>query len=167
MQVTNIKKIINGVALAVALVGVTIVGVAQQQGGDGGPGKRGGFGRHGGSFGRFASELNLTDAQREQIEQIAARFEQTTAPLREQLRAARETDADASGAFNEAQVRQAAQARAAAQVELEVANARMKSEMFAVLTPEQRAQYATLRQQKEQRRRQWQGQRGLSPSGAQ
>ena len=157
----------GGFALAIALGLMTVAGVAQQQSGDGDSGKRGRHGRNGGGFGRFASELNLSDAQRTQIEEIAARFKQSTAALREQQRAARGTEADASGTFNETQVRQAAQARAAAQVEFEVASARMKSEMMAVLTPEQRAQYAALRQQKEQRRREWQGQRGPAPSGVQ
>lgn len=170
MQVTNGKKIVGGFALAIALVGMTIAGVAQQQGGvdsNGNVVKRGQHGRHGGGLGRFASELNLTDAQREQIQQITARYEQSTSPLRERLQANRGTGGDASGAFNEAQVRQAAEARAAAQVELEVARERMKSEMFAVLTPEQRTQYAALRQNKGQRRRGGQGQRGPSPSGVQ
>lgn len=170
MQVTNGKKIVGGFALAIALVGMTIAGVAQQQSGDDSNGnvvKRGQHGRRGGGLGRFASELNLTDAQREQIRQITARYEQSTSPLRERLQANRDTGGDASGAFNEAQVRQAAEARAAAQVELEVARERMKSEMFAVLTPEQRTQYATLRQNKGQRRGGWQGQRGHSPSSVQ
>lgn len=165
MQATNGKKIIGGFALAIALVGVSIAGAAQQQDGDGTPGKRGGHGMHGGGLGRFPSELNLTDAQREQIKQITARYQQSNATLRERLRAARGTDADAPDTFNESQVRQAAEARAAAQVELEVAHARMRSEMFAVLTPEQRTQYATLRQQRGQGRRGGRQQRELSPSG--
>ncbi len=170
MQVTNGKKIVGGFALAIALVGMTIAGVAQQQGGDDSNGnvvKRGRHGRHGGGLGRFPSELNLTDAQREQIQQITARYEQSTSPLRERLKSNRATGEDASGAFNEAQVRQAAEARAAAHVEFEVARERMKSEIFAVLTPEQRTQYAALRQNKGQRRPGRQGQRGLSPSGVQ
>ena len=165
MQATNRKKMISGFALAVALVAASVIGVAQQQGGEGREGKRGRHGSHGGGLGRFPSELNLTDAQQEQIKQIIARHKESTAPLRERLRAARNTDRDESGTFNEAQVRQAAEARAAAQVELEVASARLRSEMMAVLTPEQRAQYAALRQQREQRRREWQQQRGPSPSG--
>ncbi len=170
MQVTNGKKIIGGIALGVVLAGATIVGAAQQQDGDvsnnGKVAKHGKHGRHGGGLGRFAGELNLTDAQKEQIQQITARYEQSTAPLRERLRTNRDTGGNASDTFNEAQVRQAAEARAAAHVELEVARERMKSEMLAVLTPEQRTQYGALRQNKGQRRRGWQGQRGLSPSGA-
>lgn len=169
MQAVSTKKIIKGFALVIALVAVSVIGFAQQQQGNHeGPGKRHG-GKHGGGLGRFASQLNLTDAQREQLKQIAARHKENTASLREQLRGVRRGtgDGDASGAFNEAEVRQAAQARAAAQVELEVAHARMQSEMFGVLTPEQRAQYTALQQQKAERRRQWQQQRELPPSGVQ
>ena len=53
---------------------------------------------------------------------------------------------------DEAAVRAAAQARANVQVELEVARARMMSQIFAVLTAEQKAQLAAKRQQFEQRR---------------
>jgi Spy/CpxP family protein refolding chaperone len=49
--------------------------------------------------------------------------------------------------FNEAAVRSAAEARAKLQVEMEVSHARMMSQMFAVLTAEQRAQLAAHHQQ--------------------
>ena len=156
-------------ALAITLLSVTFTGFAQQPANGGSPEKRSGFGRHGGLFGlgHFARELNLTEAQRQQIEQIAVRFEQSTAPFREQLRAAHNANTQVDGSFNEAQVRQAAQARAAAQVELEVAYARARSEVYNVLTAEQRAQLAQIKQQLEQRRQQGRRRRGGVPSGAQ
>ena len=46
------------------------------------------------------------------------------------------------GAFDEAAVRSAAEARAKIQVELEVSHAKMMSQIFSVLTPEQKAQLA-------------------------
>jgi Spy/CpxP family protein refolding chaperone len=52
--------------------------------------------------------------------------------------------------FNEAAVRSAAEARAKLQVEMEVSHARMMSQMFAVLTAEQRAQLAAHHQQMRQ-----------------
>ena len=111
--------------------------------------------------------LNLTEAQRTQIEQIAERNRQSTAGLREQLRANREGGADVlnTGTFDEQAVRVAAQARAATQVELEVAGARMFSEMYAVLTPEQKAQLAAKRQQHEQRRQEGQQRRNSQRGG--
>jgi Spy/CpxP family protein refolding chaperone len=52
-----------------------------------------------------------------------------------------------SGEFNEAAVRTAAEARAKIQVEMEVSHARMMSQMFGVLTAEQRAQLAAHREE--------------------
>lgn len=154
------KSVAGALALVLMLVAITVVGFAQG---------RGGHGRgvdHRGGFGRMFRSVDLTEAQRTQIEQIAERHRQSTAQLREQLKANREGRADAldSGAFNEQAVRSAAQARAAAQVELEVAHARMFSEMYAVLTPEQKTQLAVERQQREQRHQERQ-QRRNSPQG--
>ena len=56
------------------------------------------------------------------------------------------------GAFDEAAARAAAQARANVHVELDVAHARMMSQIYALLTAEQKAKLAELRQQFEQRR---------------
>jgi protein CpxP len=65
-----------------------------------------------------------------------------------------------SGTFNEAAVRAAAQARANGHVEMEVARARMMSEIYNVLTPEQKTQLSTERQQREQRRQEWRARSG-------
>jgi protein CpxP len=154
-----------------------IVGFAQQgttqgtQGGDkdrgawgrgerGGGHKKGGRGMHGGGgggfAGRFAGELNLTDAQKAQMDQITARYRETAKAGRQQRQGRGERrggfDAFNGGTFNEAEVRAAAQARANAQVEREVAHARMMSELYAVLTAEQKAQLTAQRQQREQKR---------------
>jgi Spy/CpxP family protein refolding chaperone len=176
MRFKGSRKIVGGFGLAafVALTGV--VGVAQQQqsqdddggrgraerpwghegGGkgrrDGGGGRRGGFGPFGG---RFAERLNLTDAQREQMSRIEERYRATFEAQRERGRERRgdRVDPFAGGAFDEAAVRAAAQARANAQVEREVAQARMMHEMYNVLTPEQKAQLAAERQQRGERGR--------------
>jgi Spy/CpxP family protein refolding chaperone len=111
---------------------------------------RGGFGgRH------FAEKLNLTDAQKEQMKQISARYRESAKALRGQRGGGQRKggfEAFNGGTFNEAEVRAAAQARANAHVEMEVQRARMMSEMYAVLTAEQKAQLATERQQREQKR---------------
>lgn len=175
MKLTGTKKILGGIALAGALAVTGVVGFAQQQSKaqDGGKdragwnreGREGRKGRHGmgeGFGGRLAEKLNLTDAQKQQIEQITARFKESTKSLREQERAAggKDFDAFSGGTFNEAAVRAAAQARANLHVEMEVARARMMSEIYAVLTPEQKAQLAQERQQREQRRQEWRNKRG-------
>ncbi|HEX8283340.1 MAG TPA: Spy/CpxP family protein refolding chaperone [Pyrinomonadaceae bacterium] len=169
MRFKGSRKIVGGLALAAFVAATGVAGVARQrqepaQGGDqggaerrwshegGGKGRRGG-GRRGG-FAYF-ERLNLSDAQREQISQIEGRYRATF-----QARRQREDgvgrrggfDPLAGGVFDEAAVRAAAQARANAQVEREVAQARMMHEMYNVLTPEQKAQLAAERGQREGRR---------------
>ena len=175
MQLTGSRKILGGLALTASLALTGIVGFAQQQtttqGQDGGKGRaerswRGGKGeggdRRGGFFGgRFAEKLNLTDAQKEQMKQIAARYRESTKALRQQERSTRSGGFDAfkGGTFDEAAVRAAAQARANARVEMEVAHARMMAEMYNILTPEQKAQLAAARQEREQKMQEWRARR--------
>jgi protein CpxP len=167
---TNTKKIFGALALAAGIATTGIVGIAQQkqqsatEGQDGqrherrwnGDGEKGEHGmREGGmGFGHFGRNLNLSDAQKTQMQQIAERYRASNKAMREQSEVKRggEFDAFKDGTFNEAAVRAAAQARANARVEMEVSHARMMSEMYAVLTPEQKAQLATERQQMEQKR---------------
>jgi protein CpxP len=161
MKTGNRKNLIGGgLALLIALAMSVAVGFAQGRPDNGG-GERGEHGMHGGSgrdggFGHFGRNLNLTDAQKTQMQQIGDRFKASTKGLHEQLRNLdRNSDAVSdNGTFNESAVRQAAQARANLEVELEVSHARMMSEMFAVLTPEQKTQLAQQRQQWQQKREQ-------------
>jgi len=160
----KLKRIIVGGVLAAVVALAGAVGLAQQtpQQGPEGQGNqergwhRGGKGRgHRGGFGgRMFESLNLTDAQKEQIRQIAERYHEAFKAQRQEGRGERRGgfDAFSGGTFDEAAVRAAAQARANAQVEREVARARMMHEMYNVLTPEQKAQLAAERQQRQQRR---------------
>ena len=166
------KKLVGVVAAAGALLlMLAAVGVSQQGFGPGPGGPPpggpppfggpppGGPGGHG-VLGPVARELNLTDAQKAQIKQIEDSFASSTKELRDQLEALRPNGPEANdGAFDEAPVRAAAQKRAAVIVELEVAHARMMSQVFAVLTPEQKAKLNELRQQFEERRRRWEQER--------
>jgi protein CpxP len=187
MIIKGSRKIAGGLALAACAVLASAGGVfAQQEQGqqDGGRGRaerplgqegvgrggrrggdeRGGFGPFGG---RFAESLNLTDAQREQLRQIEERYRATSRAQRGEGRARGERggyDPLSGGAFDEAAVRAEAQARANAQVEREVTQARMLHEMYNVLTPEQKAQLAAERQQREQRRQEFRARRGAGQS---
>jgi protein CpxP len=162
MRFKGSRNIVGGLALAAVFALTGVHAVAQQQQGDDegradrrwgqeGHGKdRRGGGMHGG--GRF-ERLNLTDAQREQMRQIAERYQSAFRAQRGERRGERGGyDPLAGGVFDEAAVRAAAQARANAQVEREVAQARMMHEMYNVLTSEQKAQLASDRQQRGQRR---------------
>ncbi|HEX8293306.1 MAG TPA: Spy/CpxP family protein refolding chaperone, partial [Pyrinomonadaceae bacterium] len=83
-------------------------------------------------------------------------FKEGTKSLHEQLAKSDGGPFDAlnGGAFDEAAVRAAAQARANLRVELEVAHARLFSQVYAVLTAEQRAKLAELHKQMQERHRQ-------------
>jgi Spy/CpxP family protein refolding chaperone len=159
MKVTKTRLIAGLLALTVGLL-LTVVGFARQEGprGFGGPPPPGGHGRGGphggGGLGPLARDLDLTDAQKAQVKQLTDSFEESTKPLREQLFKVGGGPFDGlkDGAFDEASVRAAAQARAAIEVELEVAHARLMSQVYALLTVEQKTKLAALRQQFEQRR---------------
>ena len=153
-------KLIGGALILAAALLVTAVGLARQDGphgfggpppeGRGGP-RRGGPGGPGG-LGPLARELNLTDAQKAQIKQIEDGFRESTKSLHEQLFQAGGGPLDGlTDTFDEAAARSAAQARAGVQVELEVAHAKMMSQIYALLTAEQKAKVAELKQKFAQR----------------
>ena len=173
MRLKGTGKFLGGLALAAgfALAGSVGVSAQQEQGQQGGQGRaeqhwgrkegRGG-GRRGG-FGRFGAELNLSDAQVEQMRQIEERYRASFRSQREDRGGRGERDGFdplAGGTFDEGAVRAAAQARANAQVEREVAQARMMYELYNVLTSEQKAQLQAARQQREQRRQEFRTRRG-------
>lgn len=147
----NWKKLSVGAAIAGALLlttGAVVFSQNPPRRPDGPPGApRGPFGHgpHGpqgpGGFGLLAG-LNLTDAQKEQIKQIHESFAEQTKALRDQMRTLHDGQSDPMSSFDEAAVRSAAEARAKVQVEMEVAHAKMMSQVATVLTAEQRAQMA-------------------------
>jgi Spy/CpxP family protein refolding chaperone len=96
-----------------------------------GPGKR---------IDRMAKKLNLTEAQKEQVKAILTSERDKVEPLRQQLAKNRENLRKAIEAqpFNEATVRALARSQNETRVELVVSRARTKSEIFALLSPEQR-----------------------------
>ena len=147
----NLKKSAIGAAIGAILLAMTAVVVFSQNPPprpDGPPGPPpGGFGHRGpggpGEFGPLAG-LNLTDAQKEQIKAIHESFDESTKALRDQMRALHDKDASdpLSGNFDEAAFRSAAEARAKIQVEMEVQQAKMMSQVANILTAEQKAQLA-------------------------
>ncbi|MFL6254792.1 MAG: Spy/CpxP family protein refolding chaperone [Pyrinomonadaceae bacterium] len=161
MRLTR-KRIIGGALAFAAAFTLSVAAFAQHgpggPGGHHGPGGPDGPGGPGGSLlGHFSQVLNLTDAQKTQIKQLEDNFKESTQGLREQLEKAGPGgpfDALKDGAFDEASVRAAAQARANLHVELEVAHAKFFSQVYAVLTAEQRAKLAELHKQMEEHHRQ-------------
>ena len=155
------KRIIGGAAAFAAALMLSVAAFAQHgpggHGGHRGGHGRGGHGGPGGSLlGHFSRVLDLTDAQKSQIKQIEESFRVSTKGLHEQLAqtGGGPFDALATGTFDEAAVRAAAQSRANVHVELEVAHAKMLSQVAAVLTAEQKAKLAELHKQMQERHKQ-------------
>jgi len=111
--------------------------------GFGGPGRgRGGPGGPGGPLaGLPLRELNLTDAQREQVRQIVDSRQQETRAIGERAMAAHEAlrAATTSPSFDEGLVRAKAAEVAAVDADMAVARARIFADVFQILTPEQQA----------------------------
>ncbi len=96
-----------------------------------GPGKR---------IDRMAKKLGLTEAQQEQVKAILTSEREKVAPLQQQLAENREKIRQTIEAelFDEAAVRTLAESQNQTRVELVVSRARTKSQIFALLSPEQR-----------------------------
>ncbi len=91
-------------------------------------------------FGQFLKKLNLTAEQKTQVKQIMTEEREKIKPLAQSLKEQRKElrDLTKGGAFDEQKVRAAASKQANTMTDLIVARERMKSRIFAVLTPEQR-----------------------------
>jgi Spy/CpxP family protein refolding chaperone len=113
-----------------------------------------GFGRHSGwMLNRMSKELGLSEAQQTQIKSIMADGKTRMKPLIEQLRQNRQAEsANSNGAFNENQARLFATKQASIMTDLMVEKQRTRSQIFAVLTSEQRQKAQQLMQERQQRR---------------
>ena len=91
-------------------------------------------------------ELNLTDAQREQVRQIVDSRQQETRAIGERAMAAREAlrAATTSPSFDEGLIRARAAELAAIDADLAVAQARIFADVYQMLTPEQQAKVKEL-----------------------
>lgn len=119
-------------------------------------GKAMGHGRHGGwMLHRMAKELNLTDAQQAQIKSIMQTERTKLQPIMQQLHQNEQAQsANLTGTFDEAKAQTFAAGQAQLMTSMIVEKQRTKSQIYAVLTPEQRQKALTLMQQRDQRRQQ-------------
>jgi periplasmic protein CpxP/Spy len=159
----NMPKFIF-IALALLLVGVLAIPFAHSQSTGAQEGNqqekriegrgfgRGHWGRRFG--GRLFSQLNLTDAQKEQMKQINQNFRERTRPLREELRGKHGElrQAQTGEIFNEALVAQKLTEISAIQVRLMGEQFKLKQEVSSVLTPEQKTQLEQMREQRKAKR---------------
>ncbi len=134
---------ILAVALCAAMAfSQTVVKAAQgsEQGGF----RHGGFGAR--MLGFYADYLDLTDAQQAQVKDILAKEKPAVTPLIQQLAQAHQqmSQLEQAGSFDEAKVRAIASQQSQTMTELLVQKARIKSELMAVLTPEQKDKMAKM-----------------------
>jgi Spy/CpxP family protein refolding chaperone len=113
-----------------------------------------GFGRHcGWMLKHMAKQLNLTEAQQTQIKGIMADEKTKIKPMMQQLRQNEQAqNANVNGTFDEAQTQAFANKQSQLMASLIVEKQRIRSEVFAVLTPEQRQKAQELMQERQQRR---------------
>jgi periplasmic protein CpxP/Spy len=97
--------------------------------------------------------LNLTDEQKAKMKEIGQAFRERTQSLRQELQAKREElrQANAGGTFNEALTTQKLQESAGLRAKLMGEQFKLRQEMMAILTPEQKAQLEQKRAEFKQR----------------
>jgi Spy/CpxP family protein refolding chaperone len=125
-----------------------------------------GFGRRGGGPGGppgvagpglALRELNLTDAQQEQVKSIRERHRDEAQQIGERLRTAMEAERKAieTTPVNESLIRSTAQQVADVQADAAVQEAQVRSEIVSILTADQRAQLSKLQADREARAQQF------------
>lgn len=146
---TRTLKITGTAALALAAVlAGSAIAVAED-----GPRHRGAFGR-GWRHGMEFRQLGLTAEQRAQMKSIREQHQAEFRALGEKLRAAHQAQRNAIEAVpaDEATVRATSAEVATVQGEFAVLRARVHTELYQVLTPEQQAKAKELRAEREKRR---------------
>ncbi|WP_243369965.1 Spy/CpxP family protein refolding chaperone [Geotalea sp. SG265] len=149
----------NNTIVAAVLVAMTIGGgtaVLAGRGPDDNCGSRPGPAMHEGRFlQRMAKVLKLTDAQQSQIKSLFSSERVAAEPLRAQLHEKRQQlrKAGESTSFDEAFVRSTAAAIGQIQTELAVIRVKTRTQIHALLTPEQRELAKSLKPSKERAHR--------------
>jgi Spy/CpxP family protein refolding chaperone len=155
--------------LVLALLGVGSWLYAQAPGPGGGPGGRAraagrlggpgfggpgpGFGFGGRGAGLRLGALDLTEAQRDQVRQLTQQFREQMRPSAERMRQSMEARRAAAQATppDESGIRAAMQEMAQIQSDMAVQAAQLRSQILALLTPEQRQKADEVAAQREAR----------------
>jgi len=149
----RLRKLIAVVAV-VALAGGIAFAQGPRASGPGGPGGRGGrgpFGRFGG--GLPLAELQLTDAQKDQVREIRSRHETQLRDAESRLEAARRAQMNAVEAVpaDETKITALTQDLTQAEVDAAIQASRVNTEIWSVLTPDQQTKLKELRAQRQSR----------------
>ena len=138
--------------VALLVTGGTLAYAQAPQGG--GPRGRGpGFGIGGPAAGLALGALDLTDAQREQVRQLTQQNREQLRGLMDRMRTAQSARRQAVEAvpYNEAQIRTAMKDLAEVESDLAVAEARLQSDIYALLTSDQQQRLQKMRAEREAR----------------
>jgi periplasmic protein CpxP/Spy len=132
--------------------------MGQERMGPGGPG-RGGPGGPFGMAGLPLRELDLTDAQRQQVRTIMESHRDEQKAIGDRMRTARQAlqNAIAADAFDEAAIRAKAAEVAAVDADAAVLQAKVRAAVAAILTPEQAKKAKELRTEMENRMKEGRG----------
>jgi Spy/CpxP family protein refolding chaperone len=143
----NKSRINLWVAMA-AIITVTHAAVAFSQTALGGSKHHGGG--PGFELGVMTDYLDLTDTQQGQVKQVFASERPTLIPLVQQLAQAKQTILQevSSGAFDQAKIAALASQQSQTQTQLNVEKAKIASEIFNILTPDQKAKAVSLLQKR-------------------
>jgi Spy/CpxP family protein refolding chaperone len=134
------------------VVGLLASGIAFAQGPRGGAGGRGGRGGFGpGGLGIPLRQLNLTETQRTQLEQIRDQHRADMESAMKKLETARRAQRAAieSVPADEAQITSLTQDLTQAEVDVAIQTARLNTAVWGVLTESQRAQLTKLRAERQ------------------
>lgn len=151
-MVRNFRFLTSSAVVAALILGGAIVHAQSPQAGFRGRGP--GFGGPGSAL--MLRGLDLTEAQREQVRQLSQQNREQLRGLMDRLRAAQEARRQAVEAvpFNEPQVRAAMKELSDIEADLAVAQARLQSDIHALLTAEQQQRLQQLRADRQARAQQ-------------
>lgn len=107
----------------------------------------------GGPLGFYTRALNLTDAQRTQIKQIMANEKPTLHPLMQQEEQSHQQmmQLATGGNFDESKAQAIATQEAQTHTQIEVEHAKIMSQAYQVLTPDQKTKFAEMQARHQQR----------------
>lgn len=163
------KKVLFGILAALVLSAGAIFVVAQKgmnRGGGPGFGPGGGHGgRH--MAGMMLRGLDLTDEQKAKVKEIMDASRASVEPLVNQMKESRGKlqGLGADGKFDQAAVEALANDQGTTMAKLIVERERAKAQVFALLTDEQKAKAAELRQKHQERMRDGKGFGGMRGPG--
>jgi len=138
------KKFTVVITVVVLMVAFGMSFAAQGPGGRRGGGPFGEFGNGAPLLGYIARHLDLTDEQKAEVKKIAEAERAMMQPIHEQMRKNRTAlqEATKDGQFNETEVTQLAQEQGQLMAQMIVSRERVKSQVYKILTPEQREKLA-------------------------